>query len=238
MNIPDPNPVSCFVPQSHSSSDLGAAAARDLHAIRTLMERANVYEAISAPTALFAGSLATAAGCALAPVPSSPAFFVGIWGLAFVAVNIFNVVALKRRARRRGEPFVSGGMKLTLRAVAPPLAAGALVGAALAALPAPLLSATAAIWITCYGLALCATAPFAPAALPRLGLAFVLTGVPLILASPTVPAEDASKVAWLSMAATFGIYHLAYATILSCARHRSPSPLPDQPPSPTQATHV
>ncbi len=218
------------MPQSISAHDIGASAARDLRAIRSLMERANIYEAISEPTALFAGMLALGVGVAGARFGVTGYGFLGLSLSLFLAVNIFNGLALARKARRRNEPFVSEGMKLTLRAVSPPLATGAILGAYFHEDPAD----AAALLMIFYGLALSATRSFAPPSLALLGIVFCATGIFLITLAIPRHGIDQHPFAWLSMAATFGLFHIAYAAVLFLARRTSPSQVSEIPsPPPT-----
>ena len=189
--------------------DLHREAEAHLRTIRTLMERATVYRAISAPTArvaailgLFCGALDTA----YLPADGTGWDFRILW-LGALAVTLgANAWFIRRDARRRHDPFLSPGMRLALRAVAPPALCGLLATAILAppALPAA--------WMLSYGLALLATAPFAPRSIVWLGWAFLGTGLVDTLAlaaivhgfAVTLPSPQHT------MAITFGAYHAAY----------------------------
>src|SRR5437868_814788 len=103
-------------------------AEEDLRVIRSLMERATVYRAISAPTAFVAGLLSTLAAGAIYWQNQSRPFarhvitgreFVGIWSAILVAAFAVNTFFIWREARKSGRPFISAGMKLALRAITP-----------------------------------------------------------------------------------------------------------------------
>ena len=199
--FPEQNPPSVITGDAMATS-----AEETLGVIRNLMERATLYQALSAPAAAAASVLAFAAG-SLVPA-ADPAAFLTCWAIVLVLANSINALILAGRARQVDEPFLSSGLKHTFRRVALPLFAGAALGTA-AALSGQLQLA-AAIWLTAYGLALHATATYAPPALGFLGTACAITGttlaVLLISGLPLLPAQAI-------MALGFGIPHLVYATL-------------------------
>src|SRR6202011_4997 len=105
-------------------------AEEDLRIIRTLMERATTYRAISAPTALVGGALSILSAAiihlsdqGLGPIGRSirPREFAFIWIDVLVLTVVANVFFVWREAKNSGRPFISSGMKLALRAIAPNL---------------------------------------------------------------------------------------------------------------------
>lgn len=205
------------------------AALENLRIIRSLMEKAHIYRAVSAPAALTGGVLALVASAwpvqhALShfgdPVMCE-ACFLQMWLAILVVASVLNVVLLAREAKRRSQPFVSPGMRMALRAFAPPMLVGGVVGIGLIMFLNQLVMA-ALIWALCYGLALLATASFSPRSLVRLGWAFVITGLVLfltwaansdvrMLASDEAPAS-------LIMGITFGLLHVVYAVAVFFSR--------------------
>jgi hypothetical protein len=200
-------------------------AAEQLRTIRSLMERATVYRAISAPAALVAGVLSVGLswwqewqmgwGGELGSER-----FTGEWLVVLVVVSLLNVGMLWRSACGRGEPFVSAGMKLALGALVPPLVAGFVLGM-LAAEAAPRDPVqVSSCWILFYGLALRATGSFAPRSIQRLGLAFFVAGLLSFL--PSVRQLAGPAVAPLFfMALTFGLFHLVYAAAVFLSNRRA-----------------
>ena len=191
-------------------------AEEHLRVIRSLMEKATIYRAISAPTALVGGVCSVVLGLSLHFYWRSlpPSFvldgdevswlFIRGWLGVLAVTCAANTWFLWRDARRRGEPFVSAGMKQALKCLIPPMLVGGfgtcLLGERLFYLPF--------VWMIFYGLALLATAPFAPRSIPRLGWVFLLAGfVTLYLRGTTVVLTDPN----LLMTATFGLFHLIYA---------------------------
>ena len=104
-------------------------------------------------------------------------------------------------------------MRLALRTISPPMFVGGALGISLTLLygdPAY----GSIVWIFCYGLALCATAGFAPKSIKILGAAFILSGTLLLLLWHNVDAireAPAVLAGSLFMGATFGLLHFVYA---------------------------
>lgn len=198
------------------------AALENLRIIRSLMEKAHIYRAVSAPAALVGGVMALLA--AAGPVQHlfakndeplmSETIFLIVWLAILGSASALNLILLAKEAARRSQPFVSEGMRMALRAFTPPMLVGGCVGIGLIVFLHNLTLA-ALIWALCYGLALLATAGFSPRSLVRLGWAFVIAGLILfltwaacsdvrLLASDEAPAS-------LAMGLTFGLLHVVYA---------------------------
>lgn len=217
-------------------SDPAEEAASQLRAIRSLMERSTIYRAISAPAAVFAGLLSVGV-CAwlwehreIEDRPQ-PTVFLLIWlGVLFV-VSLVNTCLLYFSARRRGEVFVSAGMKHALRALLPPLAAGFVMSLLeVAATDKSIFNCYAnltAYWILFYGLALLATGSFSPRSMQALGAGFFAFGILTFLPSVRSIAGDQYLAAVFHMAFSFGVLHLVYAAaVFIQGRRESNSPPP------------
>lgn len=200
-------------------------AEEHLRVIRSLMERATIYRAISAPTALVGGLLSLAAGILLyrdngrgdgGPLhltyPDAPRQFILLWFAVLAATLLANAIFIWRKAHRENGAFFTAGLKLAIASTAPAL----IVAAVLTSLfwrseeTTEALPMLVIVWIVCYGLALLATANFAPPSLRFLGWLFLLTGTTcLVLTGPLFNAEPARSSA-LAMAISFGCFHLLY----------------------------
>ncbi len=192
-------------------------AEENLRVIRSLMEKATIYRAISAPAALLGGTLAVAVAAAAwwlggraAPTGELP--FVAPWLVVLAVTSAVNLWLLRRNAHRRGEPFASPGMRLALRAMLPALLAGGLCTTISAHCGWPLI---ASLWVLFYGVSLLAASHFAPRSLCWLGRVFFLAGsillVLLAFRADAPPPIYPAVMAHLIMGATFGIFHLVYA---------------------------
>ena len=198
------------------------SALENLRVIRSLMEKAHIYRAISAPAALAGGVIA--AGASLWPVRHavktngeacmSDFAFLGLWLVILAVASALNLFLLAREAGERNQPLVSEGMRMALRSLTPPLLVGGCVGVGLIVFLHNLCLAVL-MWVLCYGLALLATASFSPRSLIRLGWAFVIAGLALFSGWVSVPgmflmASDMGP-ASLIMGLTFGFLHIVYA---------------------------
>jgi hypothetical protein len=197
------------------------AAEENLRVIRQLMERATVYRAVAAPSALVAGILSLLAAGAvyfnnevkpLLGRTVRPREFAYLWIGVLLLATIANAFFLWREAKRDGRPFVSPGMKLALRAIAPNL----LIPAAFTVwfLQTGYLGARelelVTVWVAFYGLGLLATGLFAPRSLSLLGWAFLLTAVATPVVADVIDRLT-DDVPDTIMGFTFGFYHLVYA---------------------------
>lgn len=196
-------------------------AEEDLRVIRTLMERAVTYRAISAPTALVGGilSILSATIIYLSALPDSalsrtisPREFAFIWINVLILTVIANVFFVWREAKSSGRPFISSGMKLALRAIAPNLIFPALFTiwflefGFIGGMELELV----VVWVVFYGLVLLSTTLFAPRSLALLGWAFLLSGIGVpVMANWVERMSD--DVPNLVMGVTFGLYHVIYA---------------------------
>lgn len=196
------------------------AALENLRVIRSLMEKAHIYRAVSGQAALFGGLLSLVFVVRqLGSQWKSPATadgageFLSGWLGLLLSVSVFNAVMLSREAKRRGQPFLSQGMKMALRALAPSMLVGGVVGIGLI-VNRDNLTLAALVWILGYGLALLATASFSPPSLVRLGWAFVIAGLVLFWTwsaqwnAHLLPNDPAAASACMGL--TFGLFHLIY----------------------------
>ena len=199
-------------------------AEEHLRAIRLLMERATIYRAISAPTALVGGLLSVGTAAAMLVWQArgdernvdAHGFFL-VWTLVFLLTLAVNTLFIWRGAHQRGELMISAGMKLALRSVAPGLFAGGAISAVLTLTTGQPLLPTL-MWLVFYGLGLLSTGNFAPRSIALLGWAFLLTGVgafiyflnQTLLPEIDLPTPTRFYPAAI-MGATFGVYHLVYA---------------------------
>ncbi len=187
-------------------------AMEHLRVIRTLMERATVYRAISSPTAL-AGGLVAVFVSSWSLFLAQPLPFVESWLAALVIALLANTYFIWRDHSREGRPLLSSGLRLAIRAVLP-----SVLAAAVFSFPFiregqdyPFL---AIIWVIFYGFALLATEQFAPRSLIWLGRAFLIAGLVGFIGIHThlspVLFDEPSGANWI-MGGTFGLFHLIYA---------------------------
>jgi hypothetical protein len=196
---------------------------QNLGAIRGLIERGEIYRAVSARAALVGGTLSILTAGAIYlndevtriwDRPVRPRELAFAWlGVLFLTV-IVSVLFLSRAARNGGAPVNSRRMKLALRTITPYLVIPAaftgwfLTTGYLGAAEQDLV----VVWIAFYGLMLLSTALFAPRSLALLGWAFLLTSLSVPVFSDIID-DRVGSVPTVLMGVTFGLYHLIYATL-------------------------
>ncbi len=229
---PEPTPSS---PAGTASPPVAADDARDhLRTIRSLMERATVYQTLSGPAALVGGVLASLVGFGIL-ITSGVTFvwapgdwtFILVWLGVLLVCTALNLTLLARESRHRGDPFWSPGMRTALTAIAPPMITTGLLGLAVVHFERNL-ELCVLLWVAGYGLALLAAGHFAPRAIRLLGLAFVASALALTLFYHLSgglgfwpnPVTRAS----LFMGSTFGLLHVLYGGLVLLRRRRHPAP--------------
>ena len=192
-------------------------ALEHLRVIRSLLEKSQVYRAISAPAALCGGVLALAASAvAISSGRISSRAFLAEWLAILVVTSAVNFFMLHREASSRSQPFFSENnrLALALRAFGPPMLVGGLLGVGLIWYRDDLALASL-VWILCYGLALLATEHFSPRSLVRLGRAFLVVGafcaVMYFTQEGMSASRNGSSVASMFLGITFGVLHILYA---------------------------
>jgi len=194
-------------------------AEEHLRVIRSLMEKATIYRAISAPGALVGGLLSVltaGAGWWLAQpavaMPSALWRFLFPWLLTLLLTAAINFFFLIRESRAAGQFWVSPRMRAALRAMFPAFMAG---GFCLALTQEGGWVMIACLWVMLYGVSLLATGHFAPHSLRILGWCFFATGAALLVAFGSVleagPEPRQILLAHGIMSVTFGGFHLVYA---------------------------
>ncbi|MBX7207377.1 MAG: hypothetical protein K1X78_03605 [Verrucomicrobiaceae bacterium] len=203
-------------------------ALEHLRVIRSLLEKSQVYRAISAPAALCGGVLALIASAItfLTAGAMGARGFLTEWVGILAVTSAVNMFMLHREARSRSQPFFSENSRLALalRAFTPPMLVGGLLGVFLIWFRGELALA-ALLWILCYGLALLATEHFSPRSLVRLGRAFLVVGgffAVIYFTQPDLAAGGkGAAVASIFLGTTFGLLHVAYAVAVFV---RTPAP--------------
>jgi hypothetical protein len=192
-----------------------STAEEHLRVIRSLMEKATIYRAISAPTALVGGGAGILAAAVFhfqsrgAEIQNKSRLFLTCWLGALTIAAVGNIYFLRADARRRGERFVSAGMRAALRALWPSY----LVAAVLTILARDFPWLLPIPWILLYGLGLLGTQHFAPRSIVLLGWAFLAAGLLAMIGFAWFFnfLTDPSYLGNLAMGLTFGGFHLIYA---------------------------
>ncbi|MBX3740880.1 MAG: hypothetical protein KF712_07815 [Akkermansiaceae bacterium] len=198
-------------------------AAEQLRVIRTMMERATIFRALSGETALIGGAAALAA--AWLSEGRQGWAWAGWWLFGAAMVLLFNAWQIFRASSSHAKPFWNTGLKLAIRGALPSIVAGGFLG--LLFVRAKNEPAAACLWSLHYGLALLAIREFAPRSMVWLGWAFVIFGVTGLAGVAQVvesiaglaPIKNGSRL----MAIAFGGFHLIYGAVIVTTKGREES---------------
>ena len=189
-------------------------AVEQLRVIRSVMERATIFRALSGETALIGGAVALAA--AWASEKFQGWLWASWWLGGLVLVLAFNVFQILRMRAVHDRPFWSSGLRVALRGALPSLIAGGFLGLLFVRSGAS--QPAACLWILHYGLALLAIREFAPKSMVWLGWAFVIFGVASLAGVTGVvnlPMEWTQRLNGSRlMALAFGGFHLVYGGLI------------------------
>jgi hypothetical protein len=186
-------------------------AAYNLEIIRTLMERTCQYQLLTARASLAAGCLAGAGAAAFLFLDAANPWHFGlVWGLVFVGALFAVFGGVVWRSREMGERVWSRQARTVLMALAPSVAAAAVLTAFFFARGEHLW--LPGVWMLCYGQGALATAAYAPSSISGLGVAALLLGA-LTLAL-------GSAWAVVLMGLVFGLGHVILGAVLLLAERR------------------
>jgi hypothetical protein len=160
-------------------------ATQHLQTIRTLMERAAIYRAISGPSALIGGGLSIiAAGGSI--LGSAHGWLTAvnlqlIWGGVLLTTLAAHAIFVWREARRERRPIWSPTFRLALRSALPFfILTGIWLVACRSIIPSSVPGAAVVGFCLLYGLMLLSTQSFAPRSVIVLGWSFFLAGCLMI----------------------------------------------------------
>lgn len=183
---------------------LHARAMDNLRYIRETMERASSFTAVSGWGQVAIGLTALGASVAAALQPTSTR-----WVLAWVAEGVLSLCialwSMSRKARRAGEPLLSGPGRKVAFSLSPPIFVGGLL--TLVLYRADLRSALPGMWLLLYGTGVVTGGMFSVSIVPVMGLCFILLGAVAIFS----PAEFGNYF----MAAGFGALHIIFGTYIA-----------------------
>jgi hypothetical protein len=191
-------------PDARPPAALAEHAAGQLAFIRDTMVRAGRFTAVSGVGMIGTGLIGGVAAVVTAHASSREAWL-AIWLAAAAAAIGVSLIAVARKARRSGQSLRAGPARTFALAFAPPLAAGALLTAALAIAGEWQLLPGA--WLVCYGAAVVSGGAFSVRAVPVLGTVLVCLGA-LTLFLP------AAAHTWL-LGAGFGAAHLIFGFFIA-----------------------
>jgi hypothetical protein len=186
-------------------------AARNLEAIRTLMERTTQYQLLTARAGLAAGSLAGAGALLFLYLdPANPWQFGVVWAGVFVGSLLATAISTVLRGRERGEQVWSRQARTVIVALAPSLAAALIFTVYFFARGEHLW--LPGVWMLCYAQGALATAAYSPPPIRWLGVAVLGAGGVTLWLGP----------AWAvpMMGVVFGAGHIVLGIVLFAIERR------------------
>jgi hypothetical protein len=178
----------------------------NLRFIRDAMENAGSFTAVPGVGGIVVGATAFFAAFA-AHLSSGARAWLAVWiGEAFLALAI-GLGFSARKARRAGNALLSRPFHRFVFAMAPPIAAGAVITVMLNG--AGLVHFLPAVWLLLYGAGVACAGAFSVRVVPVMGVCFLLLG--------TVAAVTPPVWADALLALGFGGFHLVFGWII--ARH-------------------
>ena len=179
-------------------------ALANLQYIRSAMERAGSFTAVPGWGMVLLGVTALG-GAWLAGRQTTDAAWLRVWLAEGVLAFALGSAALVRKARRAGDPVLSGPGRRFGLSFLPPLTLGALLTLALdRAGHFPVMPGT---WLLCYGAGVITAGAFSARIVPLMGLCFMAVGSVALF----TPAAWANGI----LAAGFGGLHIAFGAIIA-----------------------
>jgi hypothetical protein len=178
---------------------LHARAMDNLAFIRSTMENAGAFTAVSGWGMVIVGVLAIAASFIASDQPTT-ARWLDVWLALAAAGIVVQLWAMLAKARASGIPLLSGPGRKFVLAVSPPLLAGAVLTIVLHR--AGMAAVLPGLWLLLYGAAVAAGGAFSVEIVPVMGLCFLAAGA-LALFTPLAWND------WI-LAIAFGGFHIAF----------------------------
>lgn len=176
----------------------------DLRYIRSAVENAGQFTAVSGRGGVAMGATGLLAAVAAATQTSFPARWLAIWLGAAVVATSLGVLSMAWKSRRAGVSLVSAPARRFALAFVPAIAAGAALTVVLVSRAE--FGLLPAIWLLLYGVAVSAGGALSVRVIPFMGLALLLTGGAALL----VPFAAAN----LLLGVGFGLVQIGFGLVI------------------------
>jgi hypothetical protein len=176
----------------------------DIRYIRSAVENAGQFTAVSGRGGLAMGVTGLLAAAAAATQTGVPTRWLAIWLSAAVVATTIGILAMAWKSRRAGVSLVSAPARRFALAFVPAIAAAAAITIVLVGRAE--LDLLPAIWLLLYGVAVSAGGALSVRVIPFMGLALLVTGVVALL----VPFAAAN----LLLGVGFGLVQIAGGLVI------------------------
>ncbi len=191
-------------PQATNSDTLHDRAADDLRYIRSAMERAGAFTAVSGRGYILLGLSALVAAFFAARTTTLSAWLT-VWGAELLVAATIAAITTTQKARRMGMPLAGGPGRKLLLGFTPVMAAGGVLTFAL--LQAGARELLPGMWLAVYGAAVVAGGVYSIRPVPILGASLLALGS-LALLVPVIPGD-------VALAAGFGGLHIIWGILIA-----------------------
>jgi hypothetical protein len=179
-------------------------AIADIRYIRSAVETAGAFTAVSGVGGVAMGVIGLAATAVAATETALPQRWLTIWLTAAVVAAVIGMVAMVMKTRRAGASLLSGPARRFALAFFPAIGVGAILTFALTARGA--FDLLPQLWLLLYGVAVSAGGALSVRVVPVMGLALLVTGI----AAFFVPFQVANLLLGLG----FGVVHIAGGLVI------------------------
>jgi len=181
-------------------------AVDNLRYIRDAMERASAFTSIPGWGGFAIGITALATTAIAEPMTAwNPRRWLMIWLAEAAVAAVIGSVAMWRKGRRAGTPFMSGAARCFFMSYFAPMIAGAVLTFAI--VRGGTLDALPAVWMLLYGVAFVSSGAFSLRVIPAMGFCFMAFGI--------LAAFAPLAVGNLLLGAAFGGLHIIFGLIIA-----------------------
>lgn len=185
-------------------SPIHERAIDDLRFIRSAVENAGSFTAVSGIGGVAMGVTGLVAAMVAATETAAPMRWLTIWLTAAVVATVIGVVSIARKSRRAGLSLVSAPARRFALALFPPIAVAAALTIAL--VNRGLFDLLPPLWLLLYGVAVSAGGALSVRVVPFMGIALLITG--------TIAFFLPFQMANLLLGLGFGVVQIAAGVII------------------------
>jgi hypothetical protein len=196
-----------FMPQSDNPSSLSQRAGEDLSLIRTLMQRATTIVPMSGGALFCIGVLGVLSAGLCIRLSLDGIAWVALWCVTALIASVLALLTAAMQLRRQGHSILTGSHSRFWLSLLPGFAAA--LALTVVFIRAQDFATLPGLWLLLYGVSILAAGSQCIALISRMGMTFLVLGVvALFLPWPN-----------LSMAAGFGLGHLAFGLLIARYNH-------------------
>ncbi|HUP47121.1 MAG TPA: hypothetical protein VM779_16565 [Thermoanaerobaculia bacterium] len=176
----------------------------DLRFIRSAVENAGAFTAVSGLGGIVMGVVGLVASAAAAPLTTEPHRWLAVWMSAAAVAATLGLMAMVRKSRRAGSSLTTAPARRFALAFFPALGAAAILTTALVSRGT--FDLLPPLWLLLYGVAVSAGGALSVRVVPFMGLALLVAGLAALFVS--------FQMANLLLGLGFGVVHIAGGVVI------------------------